>query len=156
MAFHRLTADTPDGDLHDNVPWANKWLKENVSANEPFIIQYCILYSTGLMVVTRHYKAYLHLGTQGYEDLLEAVEVFSKDKMPEHMLYCELGKKGKVIVLRNDAEESLYWHRTEDRFVQVYNPPSLGTETEGRENPLLAGRGAQGKSRAKKQAGDKG
>jgi hypothetical protein len=155
MGFHRLSPSVHDGDLHDRVQWANKWLKENVSSNDPFPIQYCILYGTGLMVVTKHYKAYLHEGSQDYEDMVEAITIFASEKQPEHMLYCELTKKAKPIILRNDEELCNYWHRTEDRFVQVFTPPLAETEEKPRENPLLAGRGVQGKSRAKKQAGDK-
>lgn len=153
MGFHRLSPDSGNGDLHDNVPWANKWLKENISSNTPFPIRYCILFSSGLMVVTQHYKAYLNEGQKSYEDMLEAVTLFATEKQPEHMLYCELSKKAKPVILRNDEELSNYWHRTEDRFVQVFTPPLGDRKEEPRENPLLAGRGVREKARAKKKEG---
>lgn len=154
MTFHRLTPSRGDGDLHENIPWGNNWLKVNKDGNTPFPICYVLEYDSGLMVVCLHYKAYLHKGRQDHDDLLEAVEVFRESKTPELMLYCELDKKGRPIILRKDDEECLYWHKTENRFVQVFNRSLPPQEAESRGNPLLAGRTAQGNARSTQRKGE--
>jgi len=150
MAFHRLTASIHEGDLHENVPWGNKYVKLPGADLSPFPIRYVVEYDSGLMVVCNHHKSYLHAGSKDHADLLEAVQVFAADKLPEHMLYVELNKKGKPSILRNDEEQCSYWHKTESRYVQVFNA-APAKEDAIAENPLLAGRGVQKKARSRKQ-----
>lgn len=141
MAFKPITDQ--EGDSNDkDLPWANVWRKSNLdTAADPRTVHTVRVYDTGIMVTTFEYKAYLHVGTQQYADLLEAVQVWVKEKSYGTPLLCSVNKAGKPILGLDEDQPKAYWHCTENLYVQVSKRP-LEEQKKGKAvNPLLAGRG---------------
>lgn len=141
MALKKLSPDNTFVDVND-LPWANVWIKTNDGNNDPKPIWMVLQYDGGLAVCCKEYRGYLKIGTTAYQDLLEALDLFTSSRLPENMLYVQVVGKKQIEILVDDEKKSRMWNRTENRYVQVLESP-IGKKSGERTNPLLAGRGVQ-------------
>jgi len=139
MAFKPINPPSAD-DLLENLPWANKWARGRDDCEELRDVLFCQVYDSGIMVVTKEYKAYIHEGSSLHENLMEALEVWRQEKGETFYLRCRVNRKGKPEVGIDDEKRNHRWVYSENRYTQVSKKLEEPVEPEKSSNPLLAGR----------------
>ncbi len=139
-----------------DLPWANKWLKRSGIKNEPYPVLGILKFETGLMPVTKHYKAYIKPGEKGYKHLVEALEVWCGNQEPTHILYCMVNTKGFPSFAVNDEEENRRWYHAGDRYIQQFKNIVSAELVQPDVNPLLAGSRGTGTTVEKQAATTRG
>jgi len=142
MAFKSMSSESFD-DMVDNLPWANKWKQKNGTDEQARTVLGCQVYDSGIMVVTKEYKGYLHEGQEIYANLLEALEVWVSEGKRVPSLKVKCLKKGKLNLGTDDEEFCKCWYRTESRYVQIFDTPDNEAKPTKTGNPLLGGSGVQ-------------
>lgn len=154
-AYNVETEDSFD-EYVQNLPWGNKWLRGERAVNEMLPVLGVLKYDTGLMVVTKFYKAYLKVGEYGYAHLLEALKVWAESKESVFPLFCVLSKKGFPKLAVNDELLNKRWNFYGDRWMQQFSPEVDEGKKEPEVNPLLAGGRGTGTTVGKQEATSKG
>lgn len=152
MAFKPISQQGESVTDHDELPWANVWRRTCVNPELPRLVHYVRKYDSGLMVVTYEFKAYVHVGTQQYTDLLEALQVWTDSKTSEPSLFCLVNKRGKPVLGIDEDKPNHRWVHSEDTYAQVTKGSVSQAKAGVRENPLLAGRGVQSTARMSEES----
>jgi hypothetical protein len=141
MALKRVLQSSEEYVQPDDLPWANVYVKTVTNMEIAYAVKAMIAFDSGLMVITPCFKAFIHEGSQLHKFLVEALEVFLKqDKGTIDLMVVMLKKKGKIDVMTDDEVQSAYWHKTENKYVQVPQGKIQEEETSD-VNPFLAGMG---------------
>jgi len=122
-----------------DLPWGNKWVKTAAGKNELLPVLGVLMFPSGLMVVTKYYKAYLKPGENGFSHLREALDVWTELKGSTNILYAVLTSKGFPKLAINDEELNRRWSFYGDRWLQQFNNVVAEESVKPKVNPLLAG-----------------
>jgi len=136
-----------------DLPWANVYVKEVTDYSTLYFVRQAITFTSGIMVITPCFKAFMHENTSVHKHLLEALEVFVQQ--PPNTLdqvLVTLGKKGKIELVTDDEVKTGRWIKTENKYVQVYKG-NVGEEETAGTNPLLAGMGLRNRESAREKKG---
>lgn len=142
MTFRPLTPVSSDDHL-ESVPWCNQWVKGRTDFKEEKVVMFCQVYDTGIAVVCKDYKGYLHEGSSAHDHLLEALNQWMYDKGETFVLKVRANKKGKIEVGVEPDEYNHRWNYSENRYTQIPKKSGVTTESVESSNPLLAGRGVR-------------
>jgi hypothetical protein len=143
MAFKPMVQVESADDLIEQLPWGNKWVRNNDDYAVPRDVYLCHQYDSGIMVVCLEYKAYIHEGSTLFAHLSEALSVWAKSKEATNVLQVVLNKKGKPMVGLDEERTNHRWNYSEGRFTQVSKKSEVGKEKGISSNPLLAGGGVR-------------
>jgi hypothetical protein len=124
-----------------DLPWGNKWVKTNKELNDLLPVLGVLQFTSGLMIVTKYYKAFLKPGENGFSHLQEALEVWSNMKSPTNTLYCTVTSKGFPKLAVNDEHLNRGWANYGDRWIQHFERVVSRDSVKKVQNPLLAGEG---------------
>jgi hypothetical protein len=143
MALKRILTSSDEYVQTDELPWANVYVKSVTDMEITYFVKALIVFDSGLMVITPCFKAFIHEGSKLHEHLMEALEIFiQQPRGTLDEMVAVLRKKGKIELLTDDSRKVGHWHKTENKYVQVY----IGKADEENKavNPFLAGMGLLG------------
>lgn len=140
MALIPLTT-SGDGHTSDrDLPWLNVYSKGKKYDDTMYEIRSISEYDSGLMVCTRFFKSYIHVGSKTHKQLLEALEVFVQMRTATGLMIGKIPAYKELELFVDNERLNHYWHKTENKYVQVLVSDDSDS-TEDTDNPFLAGMG---------------
>lgn len=143
MAFKPLVSEQTGEELLESLPWCNKWVKGNKDYDVPRDVLFCQVYDSGIMVLCKDYKGYLHEGSNQYIHLYEALNVWVGLGTGTCYLQVKADRKGKITVGIDEDRVNHRWVKSEGRFTQIPKKSEATKDMGISSNPLLAGGGVR-------------
>lgn len=161
MAFRVIELPELSGD--GEIPWLTELLKAEPRYNGKMFQVTTVAFSTkGVMVVTKHFKAFLFKSNPYYDFLWEACTVWVENNLPTHALMALVteSSKAKFTLGVEDSLES-HWVKKSETLFKLKSDLQDFSSTQTVKNPLLAvsphsvtqkGGGGKGKTGKRGQA----
>jgi len=135
MAIKRLIDETPST---GEVPFLNK-----ITVGFEDLIGTCwfvreiVDCSTGYLIITNKFKAFLFNGTTQHGYLRQALNVWTEKNEVSYPLFVEVLKNKKVALAIDDEALDGSWTREGNKYLQSQNPLEQNGSEEETSNPLL-------------------